>query len=70
MAKVDDSPHDEGDVHVDRYYRDLGAEVKDFDIDFDGWADADDYLTDNWQRFAQLYDEHHGKEVRDDSANA
>lgn len=70
VAKVDNSPHDEGDVHVDRYYRELGAEVKDFDVDFDSWVDAERHLTDNWQRFARLYDEHHGMGVREDGENA
>lgn len=70
VAKVDDSPHEEGDVHVDRYYREVGAEVKHFDDDIDDWVDAEDHLTENAQRFARLYYQHHGMEVRADGENA
>ncbi|WP_157969622.1 DUF7718 family protein [Haloplanus rubicundus] len=69
VAKVDDSPHEEGDIHVDRYYREVGAEVKDFDTDIEDWTDAEDYLKENGQRFARLYHENHGTEVRADGAN-
>lgn len=34
VAKIDNSSHDEGDIHVDRYYRELSAPRKDFDADF------------------------------------
>jgi|APHM01.1.fsa_nt_gi hypothetical protein len=69
VAKVDDSPHEEGDIHVDRYYREIGADVKDFDVSISDWEEADEHLMSNWERFARLYDDHHGKKVREDGAN-
>jgi len=70
VAKVDDSPHKEGAIHVDRYYREIGAEVKDFDVDIDGWVDAEDHLRENAQRLARRYHENHEMEVRGDGKNA
>ena len=70
VAKVDDSPHGAGDIHVDRYYREVRAEIKDFDVSIRDLWDADEYLKNNWERFARLYDDHHGKGVRADGANA
>lgn len=69
VAKVDNSPHDEGDIHVDRYYREVGAEVKNFDASISDWTDAEEHLKDNWKRFARLYDDHHGRAVRRDGVN-
>lgn len=73
IAKVDDSPHDDtgADVHVDRYDRALGAEIKDFDpdADIDGWEDAEEYLLENWEAFANRYYRTHGEGPRDDGVN-
>lgn len=72
IAKVDDSEHDaDAVVHVDRYYREIGAEIKDFapDEDVDDWVDAEDYLRENWKRFASTYVRNHGVEPRADGVN-
>lgn len=72
VAKVDDSEHGEvADVHVDCYYREEGAEIKDFnpDADIGGWEDAEDYLVENWEAFANRYFRNHGEHPRDDGAN-
>lgn len=70
VAKIDDSTHDEGDIHIDRYYRECGAEVKKFDTSIGDYIEAEAYMKENWQRFARLYNKHHGKKVRADGANA
>lgn len=70
VAKVDDSPHEEGDIHADCYYRDIGAEIKDFDTPISDVWEAEEYLENNWRRFARLYGDNHGTEVRADNANA
>jgi hypothetical protein len=69
VAKIDTTPHDAGRIHIDRYYRAEGAEIKDFDTDIDDWVDAEAYLKTNWQRFARRYLDNHGSDVRDDGAN-
>lgn len=61
VAKVDDVEHEEGDIHVDRYYRDPSAEDKDFDVDIHGLWDAEEYLRENWERFAVTYLKNHGR---------
>lgn len=48
VAKVDDTEHDEGEIHVDRYYRERRAGDKDFDVDIENVYDAEEYLRDNW----------------------
>lgn len=59
IAKVDNSEHDEGDIHVDRYYRDDDAETKDFETDLTTPYEADAYLDENSERFAQKYADNH-----------
>ncbi len=60
-AKVDNAEHDEGTIHVDRYYRESSTRDKDFDTDIENVYDAEEYLRDNWQRFAQTYLRNHGR---------
>lgn len=62
-AKVDNAKHDEGTIHVDRYYRESSACDKDFDTDIEDVYDADEYLEDNWRHFAQTYLQNHGRSV-------
>lgn len=61
VVRVDDSPHGrDGDpVHVDRLYREEGADRKDFDVDIDSVVDAEDYLEANWLRYARQHRESH-----------
>lgn len=70
IAKVDNSDHEEGEIHIDRYYREIGAKIKTFDTSIQYYYDGEAYLRENWQRFARLYEEHHGMDVRNDSANS
>jgi hypothetical protein len=70
VAKVDNSQHEgEDDIHIDRYYREVGANIKQFDPDIEGWEDGVDHLIDNWKEFADRYYENHGGEPRADGAN-
>lgn len=70
VAKVDNSTHEgEEDIHVDCYYREIGADFKQFDIGITDWVEAEEYLNENWERFADRYYENHGPEPRTDGAN-
>lgn len=60
VAKIDDSEHEAGGIHFDRYYRDDGADRKDFDVEVDSVFEADDHLESNWRRYAKIYQENHG----------
>lgn len=60
VAKVDNSSHDAGDIHVDRYYRESSAPEKYFDVDISTLPEAERYLRENWRRFAVLHDRNHG----------
>lgn len=60
VAKIDNTEHREGKIHIDRYYREEGADEKDFTVDIDEAWDADKYLEDNWQHFARTYLDNHG----------
>ncbi|GGL36277.1 hypothetical protein GCM10009037_19820 [Halarchaeum grantii] len=63
IAKVDNSPHEAGDIHVDRYYREDSAEQKDFDIDISTYYEAEEYLRENATRYAALFLENHPDDV-------
>ncbi len=72
VARVDNSSHDDGedgDIHIDRYDRSIGAEVKEYDHDISGWEDGADYLEENWKGLADRYHRNHGQELRRDGAN-
>lgn len=60
IAKIDDSEHDAGAIHFDRYYRAEGAERKDFDVDVSSVFEAEKLLAENWRRYARLYERNHG----------
>jgi hypothetical protein len=62
IAKIDNSEHEEGMIHFDRYYRVESAETKDFGIEVDSVFEAEDLLEENWRRYAKLYEENHGIE--------
>jgi len=70
VAKIDDSEHDEGTIHLDRYYRGTGAEIKDFDVDVNDCWEAENYLTDSWEHMARTYLDNHGRGPRRDGVNA
>jgi hypothetical protein len=62
VAKVDDTVHDDGEIHVDRYYRDRFE--KDFDVGIDGVWDAEEYLRNRWRRYARTYLRNFGRGPR------
>lgn len=62
IAKIDDSEHEEGTVHFDRYYRAKSAERKDFSVGVDSVFEAEDRLEENWRRYVRLYEQNHGME--------
>ncbi|MFC5133793.1 MULTISPECIES: DUF7718 family protein [Haloferacaceae] len=66
VAKVDDSTHEEGNIHVDRYYRERDSERKDFDVQLSNVWEADEYLLHNWERFVRAYLDTHGKQPPDE----
>jgi hypothetical protein len=57
VARIDNTEHEEGSIHIDRLYREERAERKDFDIDVNSVSDAEGYLTENWQHYARQYEE-------------
>jgi len=65
VAKIDNAEHKEGDIHIDRYYREIGTDDKDFSIDVADCWDAEDMLKENWKHFAQTYLRNHGKQPRE-----
>jgi hypothetical protein len=71
VAKIDDSDHgvDGDSIHLDRYYREVGAEVKDYDIEVGGWDDAEKFLGENAQSFVTTYLQNHGEGRRTDGQN-
>ena len=71
VAKIDDSDHGEdgSSIHLDRYYREVGADIKDYDIDVDGWEDAEDHLKRYAQSYVTTYLQNHGKARRGDEKN-
>lgn len=70
VAKIDDSEHDEGTIHLDQYYREVGAEVKDFDVNASDCWEAEGHLTENWRHMSRTYLDNHGREPREDGINA
>lgn len=65
VAKIDNVDHREGKIHIDRYYREIGAEFKDFDIRVADVWDAEEHMLANWKRFVRIYLDNHGVESRD-----
>lgn len=66
VAKIDDTPHDGYDIHLDRYYREVGAPVKETALDVEDCWEAESYLKDHWRQFARTYLDNHGKRRRDE----
>jgi len=64
VAKIDNTEHRDGTIHIDRYYREQGTDEMDFSVDADGVWDADKYLEDNWAHFARTYLDNHGERER------
>lgn len=55
VARVDNTEHEEGTIHVDRLYREKSAERKDFDVDIDSIDEAQDYLMADWRHYARQH---------------
>lgn len=66
VAKVDNVEHGEGRIHVHRNYREEGRDVRDFDVDFSDWIEAEDYLREHAERMVRTYLNNHGKAPRED----
>lgn len=64
VAKIDNIEHSEGEIHLDRYYRERGAEIKDFEIEVEDCWEAEKYIVDNWKHFASTYLQNHGQTPR------
>lgn len=60
VAKVDNTSHRDGTVHVDRYYREVSAPRKDFDTGISSLTEAERYVRENWRWFADHYERTHG----------
>lgn len=60
VAKVDNTEHGEGGVHVHRYYREEGRDVRDFDVDISDWVEAEDFLRQHADRMVRTYLDNHG----------
>jgi hypothetical protein len=69
VVKVDDTEHDEGEIHADKYYREVGAEFKDFGVDIEDCWEAEDWIQENSLHFCQTYLANHGEQPREDDAN-
>lgn len=70
VAKVDNSPHPgKQDIHVDRYYREVGANIKEFNTNIGNAIEAENYLKDNWRKFANKYFQNYGSKPRPDGKN-
>lgn len=66
VAKIDNSEHGEGRVHIHRNYRERGVDVRDFDVGPSGWPEAEDYLQENAERMVRAYLDNHGRTPRED----
>lgn len=66
VAKVDNTEHGEGRVHVHRNYREAGLAVRDFDVEIADWIEAENYLREHADRMVRTYLEHHGNSPRED----
>lgn len=58
VAKVDNTEHREGDIHVDRFYRAAGAPRKDFDVNISSLPEAEAFIRQHWRRFARIHARH------------
>jgi hypothetical protein len=59
--KIDNSDVHDGEIHLDKLYREDDAEVKDYEIDVESWAEAGGYIEERWRKFADLHYEKHGE---------
>lgn len=66
VATVDNSERHDGEIHVHRNYREVGVDVRDFDVGIANWIEAEDYLVENAERMVRMYLDNHGKASRED----
>lgn len=57
IATLDNSEVHDGEIHLDRDYRDEGGERKKWDIDVDSWHEAVRYVKERWRQFADIHAE-------------
>lgn len=65
VAKIDNTDHHDGNIHIHRNYREKGRPVRDFDIDVENWHEAEEHLLANGERWAIRYVDTHGQNPRD-----
>lgn len=73
VVRVDNSAHDDGvedDIHVDRFDRSLGSDIKQYQAEINDVYDAEEFIRRNWKQFADRYYESHEDQLREDGANA
>jgi hypothetical protein len=56
IARIDNSDVHDGEIHLDRDYREDDAERKDYDIDVESWEEAADFLEERWRKFADIHE--------------
>lgn len=65
VAKVDNTEHGEGPIHVHRNYREEGRDIRDFDVEISDWIAAEDYLRKHAEHMVRTYISNHGKAPRE-----
>ncbi|ELZ45593.1 hypothetical protein C465_13705, partial [Halorubrum distributum JCM 9100] len=55
VAKVDNAEHDEGEIHLDRFYRETGADIKDFQVPISNLWEAEDHLNEHARTYGALF---------------
>jgi len=66
VARIDDRDHPQDDLsgpHIHRWYREQSRHVRDYDIPVSKFEDAEEYLVENFERFAQQYQTTHGDDI-------
>lgn len=69
IIQADNTEHEEGEIHLDCYYREIGRDVKNFDVEFDGPFEAESHIKENFERYVDYYVDTHGWGPRDDEKN-
>lgn len=66
VARIDDRDHPQDDrlgPHIHRWYREQSRHVRDYDIPVSEFEDAEDYLVEQFERFARQYQTTHDDDI-------
>lgn len=66
VARIDDWKHstdEQSGPHIHRWYRERTVHRRDYDIPVDDVEEAEQYLDENFEPFAQRYEATHGSEI-------